>query len=236
MSKPRQRDELPLPHRKRAPLLANLGLQPILEHVEPVAAANPACRLLDFGIGRVRPGIANVLRHRAGKEKRRLRNHADLPAQALQVERADVLAIEQDLPALELVEARDQFAECRFARAGMADQGHHLARCDAQREVPQDRLPFDIGEVDIFELDLAVELDELVIGDLDHARWRVDQREDPLRCRKPLLELAPERRDARQREPEERDHLQEEIPIAGADLTVDHHLAAEVENRDRSEP
>ena len=44
--------------------------------------------------------------------------------------------------------------------------------------------------------------DRLVAG-LDDARLGVDQREDALAGREPQLELAPERGDAGQREPEE---------------------------------
>ena len=74
-----------------------------------------------------------------------------------QVERADVVAVDQDAPALELVEAPDQLADARLARAGVPDQRQRLARADVQREVLQYGLLLVVAEVDVIELDLAAD-------------------------------------------------------------------------------
>ena len=67
---------------------------------------------------------------------------------------------------------------------------------------------------------------------LHHARLGVDQREDALAGRQPLLELAPERGDAGQREPEDRDALDEEKPRARRDAAMQDAQAAEVDDDD----
>ncbi len=231
----RQRDQLALPHGERAALLPHLGLQTVFQHIEPVASADSPGGLFDLGVGRFWARVADIAGHRARKEKWCLRHHADLPAETLQIERADVLAVEKNLAALELIEAGDQLAEGRLSGAGVPNQRDHLTRLDMQREVLQHWLAVDIGEVDISKLDIPGESDQLMVRDLNNARRSIDQGEDALRRRKPLLELTPERGDAGQRQPEERDDLQEEIPVTCADGAIDHHLAAEIENRHGAE-
>ena len=131
------------------------GLQPVRQRLEPVAAADAPRDLRDLVVGRVGPGVADVVGHRAGEEERRLRHDAQLPPVVGQVEGADVVPVDQDLAALELVEARDQLAKRRLARAGVPDERERLPGGNRQVEVAQDRLLIGVAEVDIAELDLA---------------------------------------------------------------------------------
>ena len=55
-----------------------------------------------------------------------------------QVQASDVAPIYHDLSALELVEARDQPRDARFARSGVSNQGQLLPRPDSKRVVGQD--------------------------------------------------------------------------------------------------
>ena len=104
-------------------------------------------------IGRGRLAVADVVGHGAGKQERRLRHDAKLAAVGMQVEGANILAIDQQLPALELVEARHQLAQARFARAGVPDQRQGLAGLDGQVEVFQHLLIGGIAEIQVAELD-----------------------------------------------------------------------------------
>ena len=84
-----------------------------------------------------------------------LRHHADLAAQRLLRDLRDVLAVDEDAPALEVVEAQEQVDERRLAGAGAADEADLLARPDGQREVLDDlRLPA-VVEAGVLEADLA---------------------------------------------------------------------------------
>ena len=93
-----------------------------------------------------------------------------------------------------------------------------------------------VGERHVAELDLADAAAPARWLGLDHPRLGIDQREDPLAGRQTLLELAPERGDAGQREPEQRDRLQKQIPVAGRDVAVDHLLPPDLDQRGRAQP
>ena len=177
-------------------------------------------------------------RERAGEEERLLRHEADLAAVLGQVERADVAAVDQQLAALELVEARDQARHAALARAGVADQRHRLPRPDVQGEVGQHDLAAAlllrvgrVGEVDVLEAHIAGQPASTGSrGGLHHLRLGVDQREDALGRGQAVLELAPEGGDADQRPPEEADRLHEQVPVAGRDaVRAARRQAAEVD-------
>ena len=59
-----------------------------------------------------------------------LRHHADLRAQAVLRDAGDVLAVDQDAAALQVVEAQQQVDERRLAGARAADEAHLLASAD----------------------------------------------------------------------------------------------------------
>ena len=68
-------------------------------------------------VARVGPAIADVLADRAVQQGRILRDHPDLLAQGVLCRRGDVLPIDQDPPALDVVEAQEQIDQCRLACA-----------------------------------------------------------------------------------------------------------------------
>ncbi len=84
-------------------------------------------------VGGVGPAVDDVVAHRAVQQRGVLRHHADLRAQAVLRHVRDVLAVDQDAAALEVVEAQQQVDERRLARARAADQADLLARPDGQR-------------------------------------------------------------------------------------------------------
>jgi hypothetical protein len=65
-----------------------------------------------------------------------LGDHADLCAQAFLGHFGDVLAVDQDAPALQVVQAQQQVDQGRFARAGRADQADFLAGLDVRLRPP----------------------------------------------------------------------------------------------------
>ncbi len=75
-----------------------------------------------------RPAVADVVAHRAVKQRGVLGDHADVVAQALLGDVADVLTVDQDASALQVVEAQQQIDQRRLAGARAADQPHPLAR------------------------------------------------------------------------------------------------------------
>src|SRR5262249_33563381 len=73
----------------------------------------------------------------ACEQKWILEHDAELPTQILEVDGANVFAVEQDLAALNVVKAEKQGNECSFAGSGVADNGERLARVHAERNVAQ---------------------------------------------------------------------------------------------------
>lgn len=73
-----------------------------------------------------RPGIANVVPHRAGEEERLLGHQPDLLPVLPQVQCAHIAAVHQQVAPLELVEAGDEVGNAAFAGPGMPHQGHGL--------------------------------------------------------------------------------------------------------------
>ncbi len=82
----------------------------------------------------------------------------------------------------------------------------------------------------MLELDLALHLWDRFCCRLDDTRLGVDQSEHTLAGRKPLLELAPEGRDAGEWEQEDPKPLHEQIPVTGRHGTIEHTQATEIDH------
>ena len=67
----------------------------------------------------------------------------------------DVLAVDQDASALEVVEAKEQVDQRRLAGAGAADEPDLLARRDRQRQALDDAALAAVVEMDVLEADRA---------------------------------------------------------------------------------
>jgi hypothetical protein len=74
-------------------------------------------RLDDLGVGGVRPAVADVFHGRAVKQGKVLRHHGDGRPQAFLGDPGDVLPVDGDAAALEIVEALDQRQQARLAAA-----------------------------------------------------------------------------------------------------------------------
>src|SRR5439155_21142929 len=77
----------------------------------------------------------DILGNRAGKQDGHLWHKTDFRAQILLRHLADIHAIDQEVATVDIVKARDQANQRRFARAGAADDGRHLARGSTERNV-----------------------------------------------------------------------------------------------------
>ena len=106
-----------------------------------------------FVIGRIRPAVADVLHDRAVEQRDVLRHDRDRLAQAVLRDARDVLAVDQDAPALHVVEALQQREQRRFAGARLADQADALAGLDAQTEIVEHLPSAGIMERDMLERD-----------------------------------------------------------------------------------
>ena len=85
-------------------------------------------RMLDLGEGRPSRGVGDVLGDRAVEEEDVLLDDPQQPAVALDLDVAEVDAVEPDHARGRVVEPGDQVAEGRLARPAAADQRDRLAR------------------------------------------------------------------------------------------------------------
>ncbi len=95
------------------------------------------------------------------KEERILEDDAEHAAQVLDIDFADVDAVEEDLSALDVVEAEEQRDQSGLAGAGVADDGDGLAGGDAEGDIAEDPVVFGgfgfvgVAEPDVAEFDFA---------------------------------------------------------------------------------
>ena len=88
---------------------------------------------------RVMPGVPRRMLDSIVPVKRNgsCKHDSEMPAKILQIEEADVDAIQQNLPALNVVETQQQGDQRGFAGAGVADNRESLARRNAEGHVAQ---------------------------------------------------------------------------------------------------
>ena len=67
-----------------------------------------------------------------------LRHHRNVAAQAVLADSGDVLPVDADFAAVQVVEAQEGVDQGRFARAAASDQADFFAGTDVEREIVQD--------------------------------------------------------------------------------------------------
>src|SRR5260370_9862559 len=99
---------------------------------------------------------ADVRFDRAGEKEGILEHDAELAAQVLQIDQANVLAVEEDLSALHVVKAQQQGNQSSFPCAGVTADGDGLPGSDTERDIAQNPVFLGrLGHVAIAEPDVA---------------------------------------------------------------------------------
>ena len=101
---------------------------------EVVGAHGPRC-LLYLLFGGIEAAVADVLQHRAGEEEGLLEHQSHAPGQRFSGHMTDVVAVDEDAAAGDIVEAGDQGGDGGLAGAGLADKCDRLARLHVEVEV-----------------------------------------------------------------------------------------------------
>src|SRR5215207_4008818 len=114
---------LDLPHREAPAPLADLRLDPVRQGLQPVAVSDLARHRQDILIGHIGRSISDIVCHRAREQERHLRNDPQLASILRQVERTDVVTVDQQAPLLVFVEARHQLGNGRLPGPGVPHQG-----------------------------------------------------------------------------------------------------------------
>src|SRR6202022_3152965 len=91
-----------------------------------------------------------------------LEDHADLAAQRLERQVANIVAVKPDGAELRIVETRQQVGDRGLARPGRADERGKLARLDLEGNVRErGAVTRAVAEGDLIELDLPARLVEV---------------------------------------------------------------------------
>ena len=135
--------------------LADLGIIAMGEAHDVIMDIGPLRRLNDLLLGGVQAAVADILPHGVIEEIDILLDDADIPADALQGQGMDLLAVQEDLAAFHIIEMGNEMADGGLAAAGGAYEGILLAALDIQIDMAEDFLILIIGIGDIPELDMA---------------------------------------------------------------------------------
>ena len=106
--------------------LTHVGIISFGEGKDKFVCACQLCGRDDLLIGGVGLSVGDIVTHASRKEVDVLRHNADLTAQGLHRDVADIRAVDADRALRHLVKARDQRAEGGFSAARGADEGNAL--------------------------------------------------------------------------------------------------------------
>ncbi len=113
--------------------------------------ARHSCCLFHFRATGVGPAIEDVVVNRIVEEHRILRHDTYRSAQAFLSDIADILSVDTHATRRDIVEAKEDAAQRRFAGATGTDNRHSLARRYSEGDTLQDRAPCVVVEIDIFK-------------------------------------------------------------------------------------
>ncbi len=203
-----------------------------------------------LGLRRSGPAVGDVVGDGVVEQHGVLRHDADRLAQAVLRELAQVLAVDGDRAAGDVVEAVQQPRQRALARAAGADDGHRLAGGDLEADVVQDRPRRVVREAHVLEAHrAAVHVQHAGVGRVGDLAILLEQREHALEVGQPLLDLAVQHAEEVQRHVQldqqrvdhhevaqrhrMRDHAARRAPQQRDQAAGDDQLLAGVEHRQR---
>jgi hypothetical protein len=140
-------------------VLADQGVEALRQPVDELAGEGRLGGALDVGARRAgEVAVGDVAGHRVVEQRHLLGDDGDVAAQVAQGVVLDIRAVDEDLPLLVVIEARDQVGQGGLAAARAADQRHHLPRLDGEADaVEHAPLAAGIGEGQVAHLEPAAD-------------------------------------------------------------------------------
>ncbi len=146
---------------------------------------------LHLGVARLPAAVANVVADGIVEQHGVLRHHADGLAQRLLRHLRDILVIDQDAAAGQIIEAEQQPRDRRLAGAGGPDHCHCLASGYLEADAFEDTAFRLIGEGNVLEADCATcDLERASAGYIHDFRLAREDRKHALDVGHRLLDLA----------------------------------------------
>ena len=159
---------------------------------------------------------ADVVENRVVEQNALLGHDAHLVAHRVQGAAAQVVAIDENLAAAGIVEARQQVGQGAFSAAAAAHQGHGLTFFDGQVDVVQHGR-FAVAEAQVMKLNFVLESRQhRGVGQVADGWFSVDDAQHPLASHQPALNVAERRRQRLSR----REHLRKQNDVANKSLAV----------------
>ena len=149
-------DALTLAPGNRDTALADHSVVSIRQLLDEIVRIRQLCGFDNLLTRGSRFAIRDVLPDRRAEEQRFLQHKSKLPAQGFQLQVAHILAVDADGSRRQLIEARDQTDDRRFARACRPDKCRSLARFDNQINIFQDQTAGSVAEAHVFKFDSAL--------------------------------------------------------------------------------
>ena len=146
-------------------LFADDGVVALRHAQDEVVGEGVAGGLYDLFGGNIGLAVGDVVAHGVVEEDRLLRDLGDLFAERLESEGANIVAVDEDAAAADVVEARDEIDQRALPCPAGADESEHFADADFEVDVVEDLvLAFfgGVGEADVFEGNLFVKAFEFV--------------------------------------------------------------------------
>ena len=203
---------------------------------DEVVDVGGAGRRFDLGLSRAGTAIADVVADRVVEQHRVLRHDADGLAQAGLGDAADVLAVDGDAPAADIVEAVQQPRQRALAGSGGTDHCHSLAGRHLEADAVQDRPGSLVAELDILEADHA--LGHAQLGGtrgICHLALALQQGKHPVQVGQALLDLAVQHAKEIQRDVELDQKGIDHHQVTQRQSAFDHALGGAPEHRDQAQ-
>ena len=179
-----KRDELLLALRETRAALVYLRVVAVRHFADKLMRAHGLCGGDDLLIRGIQAAVADVIHDGAGENEAVLQHNAHLRAQRVQRHLGDVVPIDEHPAGIDVIKARDEVDDRRFAGACGADERDGLARLYIEIEVLQNVDGTVIGERHVVERHIALDRRQLrcIRCVIDEDRF-IDHLEDTLQIR-----------------------------------------------------
>ena len=107
--------------------------------------------IFNFGVGRTRSTIRNVVANAVVEQHRILRHDAKARAHAVLFHVAEILAVDRDAAFLDIVETKQQSRQRRFARAARSHDSNRVPGRHFEAHVKQDLAFWIVAKVDVLK-------------------------------------------------------------------------------------
>ena len=152
----RNRDQLALSLGQITSALRKHCVVPLRQLGGEVVHARYLCRRDNFLVCRANPAVADILRDRIREYHGILEHYADTSTELLHRDVPDILTVQRDYSAVNIVEACQQVDDGSFTAACCAYNRNLLSALYPQVKMLEDLLALDIGEIDVLEIDIAL--------------------------------------------------------------------------------